>query len=483
MTKRKVAAKKRPARVYFDDKKGRYYIKAGKKRVYFKKDTKYEEAYSQAIKNIKVTPANSKKYHALSYDSKALKYLPGFGDLADSPLIVSSTNAQDNAQLMEYHKLKEFQDLKARQAAEARNRADEALKKLKDDEQAANKSKQEASDKKYAEALQKKDEALKKRDAGMLKVADKLRNGKLPLYLEKPIAPTPKASPAKHASPAKAAKAQPENDEATEATSITEKKDAEEDDAKTELYDSEELKIRNENYDFTDISTISVMMNYTDDLNRDELAEFIKLNFPDIEVEASDKKADLKAKLLSKFEVEQIGSGNLEKQVSRDGLYSDQISAMMKPYKKNGFLGVVSADEVVLLIKPSVGKSKFSFIMNKDKAAQPGSHWVAVYIDLVDDCAIEYFDSLADEPDDIFLHQIKKLIDAHNLDYYLKMKINKIKVQRENGSLCGFHAIKFLLDRYEGKPFKEVSGYDHEIIKGDEKARELMKKYERFGYI
>lgn len=120
--------------------------------------------------------------------------------------------------------------------------------------------------------------------------------------------------------------------------------------------------------------------------------------------------------------------------------------------------------------------------MNTDPSYKQGEHWVAIYVDTTEDKSLEYYDSFAEDPPDNFMNDIKQLIDAHKIPYYLKFKINRIKEQAENSMLCGFHAMKFLIDRFNGKPFKDCSGYS-DVRKSEMKAGNMAKKYERFGYI
>ena len=176
------------------------------------------------------------------------------------------------------------------------------------------------------------------------------------------------------------------------------------------------------------------------------------------------------------------GMGKLATQVKRDGLYSDQIDEMMSGYKSKGYLGCIAADEIPELIKPSLKFDKVGWIMNKDVEALPGSHWVGVYVDFVDDCAIEYSDSFGEDPDERFFTDIKAFVDAHKPQFYLKMKINRVVKQRENSSTCGLMAIRFLLDRFEGKTFVDSTGWN-DVTKGEAAANTLLKKADRFGYI
>ncbi|EGG13256.1 hypothetical protein DFA_00001, partial [Cavenderia fasciculata] len=113
-------------------------------------------------------------------------------------------------------------------------------------------------------------------------------------------------------------------------------------------------------------------------------------------------------------------------------------------------------------------KDKMSFIMNLDPHNKPGSHWVAVYIDADKDKSVEY-----QEPTDDFMKQLKDLIDEINPDYYLKFKLNKV-IDQSNSTTCGYHAIKFLLNRYNGIPFKESSGWS-DISKEENKAKKMRE--------
>ena len=63
---------------------------------------------------------------------------------------------------------------------------------------------------------------------------------------------------------------------------------------------------------------------------------------------------------------------------SKDGgLYNDQIEDVMDNYKQKGFKGVYAIDE----INKIPVSNKMGVILNLDKSTQPGSHWVALYID------------------------------------------------------------------------------------------------------
>jgi hypothetical protein len=125
---------------------------------------------------------------------------------------------------------------------------------------------------------------------------------------------------------------------------------------------------------------------------------------------------------------------------------------------------------------------KMGVIINLDKSSQPGSHWVALFIDADKDKAVEYYDSFAEEPPASLMKDIKGIIDKINPSTYLKFKINRIKQQRENSDSCGLMAMQFLIDRFNGKPFIDCTGYS-DIANSERKAKKFKQKLHKFGYI
>lgn len=164
------------------------------------------------------------------------------------------------------------------------------------------------------------------------------------------------------------------------------------------------------------------------------------------------------------------------------GLYSDEIDEIMKPLESKGYMGTIASDEIPTLVPNA--KPRMSFIMNLDPSTKKGSHWVAVYIDARNhgDQSIEYYDSFADDPPKRFMEDIKLLIDKIEPETYLKFKVNKIVQQRADSDSCGWFAMRFLMDRYNGVPFKEATPYS-EVLQGEKDIKKFKEKYEKFGYI
>jgi len=94
----------------------------------------------------------------------------------------------------------------------------------------------------------------------------------------------------------------------------------------------------------------------------------------------------------------------------------------MKLFYKNGFMGVISSDEIPKLILKA--KDRMSFIMNSESSNKKGEHWMAVYIDTIHDKSIKYYDSFGEDSPKNFLHDIKKLIDHLQSETYLTV-LNK----------------------------------------------------------
>ena len=148
----------------------------------------------------------------------------------------------------------------------------------------------------------------------------------------------------------------------------------------------------------------------------------------------------------------------------------------MKKHKK--YVGCFAADEMGEIPV----KGCFGFVINTEPRHISKGHWTAVFIDKDKDKAIEYFDPFADEPPKQFGKGVKSLVKKLDTDEYLKYKVNRIKVQDITSDTCGYHCMNFLLHRFSGKPFREVTGFD-DSIKGEKDAEKLKKKYSTFGYV
>jgi len=169
-----------------------------------------------------------------------------------------------------------------------------------------------------------------------------------------------------------------------------------------------------------------------------------------------------------------IGGMLLDKSKALD---NTEIESIMKRYK--GFKGVYPRDmlyKAVPLVEP---KSEGGAIINLDKAGEPGSHWCSIYWNAKNDKpSIEYFDSYGRPPPKEIIDDMKKIIQKLDSDKHMKYKENGIVNQHKDSVSCGYIAMKFLMDRMRGIPFKKATGYG---IKKSEDNAEKMEK--RFRYI
>lgn len=233
--------------------------------------------------------------------------------------------------------------------------------------------------------------------------------------------------------------------------------------------------------ELTDILKAKNVASINEFINNSEKA--MKSRSDKEKIKLAEEYAKLNNKTLPEY-TKMIGKG--EKTDKSGGLSNieiqnivDKLSSVIPP---ESFRGVYAADEIDN-IEPSL--SPFSYIMNLDKSGKPGTHWIAVYVDPVKEMSAEYFDSFGDPPGKDWLIRMKKMIDKLKLPYMLKMKINTVINQRANSESCGWFAVKFLKDRYMGKPFYDASGYKDAVcqpivMKMEKKINEMKGG---FGYV
>lgn len=117
--------------------------------------------------------------------------------------------------------------------------------------------------------------------------------------------------------------------------------------------------------------------------------------------------------------------------------------------------------------------SKVGIIYNLDPHDKPGSHWVAMYIDLKKK-KIYYFDSYGTQPPD----EVKKLVDriieqGRELGMEFDYDYNQTRHQYEN-SECGVYSMYFITQLLEGK--KTFDGIEKSTLK-DEFINSKRKYY------
>lgn len=180
--------------------------------------------------------------------------------------------------------------------------------------------------------------------------------------------------------------------------------------------------------------------------------------------------------------------GDGRKTEGEGGLFDDEINAKMKHWQH--FQGTIMRDELGEFFEMALKNDwdRFGVIVNTDVSSGPGQHWTAIFVDLYKDRSVEFFDPFGDPPHPSIEQDIKNYIDALDLPFMLKYKVNSNKLQHEKSDRCGLHAMLFLEDRFRGIPFGEATGYEKKegLIKKSEARAERRKAPERrkgFGYV
>jgi Ulp1 protease family, C-terminal catalytic domain len=154
-------------------------------------------------------------------------------------------------------------------------------------------------------------------------------------------------------------------------------------------------------------------------------------------------------------------------------LSSVDIYNAMKPYEKEKkdflFLGPVPRDcpvgyQCILsgldpkTLMESDKKTKIGIIYNLDLHDEPGSHWVAIYMDLKKG-RVEYYDSYGSPPEQLiytFMRQFAEKLDS----YYKNRKTIYVDYNRHRhqygGSECGMFSMVFLLQRLQGYSLNDI---------------------------
>lgn len=155
---------------------------------------------------------------------------------------------------------------------------------------------------------------------------------------------------------------------------------------------------------------------------------------------------------------------------NNDWLTTSHINNILKQYEKVDksfkFLGAVPLDcqkvSVCNLYKlnfndyQSKSKNKIAIVFNLDKFGEPGSHWVALYMDMIKG-EIDFCDSAGHEP----LKDIVDLIDQFKKWYYKQYgkdpiyKYNKKRIQFDN-SECGIYSVNYIIRRLKGESLNEI---------------------------
>jgi len=121
-------------------------------------------------------------------------------------------------------------------------------------------------------------------------------------------------------------------------------------------------------------------------------------------------------------------------------------------------MGSCIVDELCTLNLNSVkkrNKKRIGIVFNLDKHNESGSHWVAMFIDLIKN-KIYYWDSYAEPaPKEVNVLAKRLQKQAKKNNYTLQYKINKVRHQFRN-SECGVYCMYFITKLLQGKSFEDI---------------------------
>ena len=121
-------------------------------------------------------------------------------------------------------------------------------------------------------------------------------------------------------------------------------------------------------------------------------------------------------------------------------MFANEIYNILKKYRQ--FAGIYARDELPENIQFPTG-----LVVNSDKRDEPGTHWLAIYIDR--NGFGEYFDSYGFPP---YLDEITKfLFNACPNGYFY----NRYILQCLTCITCGQYCTSYLCARFNGIPYSE----------------------------
>jgi hypothetical protein len=132
----------------------------------------------------------------------------------------------------------------------------------------------------------------------------------------------------------------------------------------------------------------------------------------------------------------------------------------------------LKGDPMIELAK-SGAKSRFGVVVNHDYHDGPGTHWVAIFMDMASDpVSIEYSDSVGDQPPKLLKDYLSCMKDkiTKALGKPAVIRINNIQHQRGNNE-CGVYSLHYIIQRLMGHTFEEIT----KNVIGDKKMNQFRK--------
>jgi len=187
--------------------------------------------------------------------------------------------------------------------------------------------------------------------------------------------------------------------------------------------------------------------------------DFINL-IPDNSLKKSIKYFTFKPKM-TKTNTTWLSSTNINEILQQYQLTNSKflfLGAQPSDYSK-----ISKIDYSKIILSESIG-----IVFNLDTHKQPGSHWIAVYIDNKNKM-IDYFDSLGNKIN----KNIQKFINKFLLLNY-HLNINTI-IHQKGGSQCGIYSVFYIIKRLTGMTFNQINDYFLSLNNSDIFMKEYRK--------
>jgi hypothetical protein len=186
---------------------------------------------------------------------------------------------------------------------------------------------------------------------------------------------------------------------------------------------------------------------------------------------------------LSISEADPQGEGKPGLAKEGTALYDTELLEILSPYRE--FQGCVMRDEVNYLLNNMQAQKNpcFGFIFNLSPSDEQGSHWVAVYVDLLKGKQVCFYNSFGEPcPPDIEA-ELKHFVRGMNLPYMVKFKTNRVVNQISRSNRCGYHCADFLTTMFKGGSFKEATHYNEKTSSTEQDVKQDEHKFRKFGFI
>ena len=154
---------------------------------------------------------------------------------------------------------------------------------------------------------------------------------------------------------------------------------------------------------------------------------------------------------------EWLGTEHIQKTMQQyEGVYNDFkfIGAVPLDCDKLSFCGLFNINYDKLT---KSGINKIGVVFNHDVHGDPGSHWVALYIDIPEG-VVDFCDSMGKGPIEHINDVIEKFTNYHKktTGRNVTFKQNTKRYQRD-GSECGVYSCNFIIRRLAGESFEEIT--------------------------